>query len=190
MFDLVRPWIRNTVGLLAVTQLLTAILVVVGAVVVIPGASTGILDLSRSADALFGTFLQTSAIVVLPATFVMGLSFPAASALVAGRDAEVGGRAGLLLASNTVGAIVGTFLVPFVVIPLIGSPNALGAIAIVNAALAVALALWGGLGHRLTRRVHRRRRERRRRRHRDRPRRRRRRSSIRRSPGSSATAGP
>ncbi len=150
VFDLVRPWIRNTVGLLAVTQLLTAILVVVGAVVVIPGASTGILDLSRSADALFGTFLQTSAIVVLPATFVMGLSFPAASALVAGRDAEVGGRAGLLLASNTVGAIVGTFLVPFVVIPLIGSPNALGAIAIVNAALAVALALWGGLGHRLS----------------------------------------
>ena len=49
--------------------------------------------------------------------FVMGLSFPAASALVAGQDSEVGSRAGLILAAvNTVGAIVGTFLVPFAVI--------------------------------------------------------------------------
>ena len=190
VFDLVRPWIRNTVGLLAVTQLLTAILVVVGAVVVIPGASTGILDLSRSADALFGTFLQTSAIVVLPATFVMGLSFPAASALVAGPDAEVGGRAGLLLASNTVGAIVGTFLVPFVVIPLVGSPNALGADRDRECSAGRRPGAVGRARPPAHRRVHRHRRERRRHRHRNRPRHRR---VVRRSvesPASSATAGP
>ena len=145
-FTLIRPWIRNTVGLLAVAQLGTAVLVVLGAVLVIPGASTGILDMHGSAGGLFDAFLRTSALVVLPATFVMGLSFPAASALVAGSDREVGGRAGLLLASNTIGAIAGTFLIPFVVIPRIGSPDALALVAMVNAGLAIVLALWGGLG--------------------------------------------
>ena len=145
-FTLVRPWIRNTVGLLALAQLGTAVLVVLGAVLVIPGASTGILDMHGPARGLFDAFLRTSALVVLPATFVMGLSFPAASALVAGSDREVGGRAGLLLASNTIGAIAGTFLIPFVVIPRIGSPDALALVAMVNAGLAIVLALWGGLG--------------------------------------------
>jgi spermidine synthase len=146
VFTVIRPWIRNTVALLALAQLGTAILVVLGAVLVIPGASNGMLDMRGSASALFGSFLQTSAVVVLPATFVMGLSFPAASALVAGSDREVGGRAGLLLASNTIGAIVGTFVIPFVVIPRIGSPDALALVAMVNAGLAIVLALWGGLG--------------------------------------------
>ena len=62
-----------------------------------------------------------------------------------------GGRAGLLLSANTLGAIVGTFVVPFAVIPLIGSPAALGLIAILNASLAVILALRGGLVQRLGR---------------------------------------
>ena len=39
------------------------------------------------------------------------MNFTAAS-LVAGEDGEIGSRAGLLLASNTLGAIVGTFVVP------------------------------------------------------------------------------
>ena len=150
-FNLVRPRIRNTVGLLATTQLIIAVLVVVGGIWIIPGASTGILDVGGSPGALFGNFLWTSALVVLPATFVMGLSFPAASALVAGQDNEVGSRAGLILAVNTVGAIVGTFLVPFAVIPLIGSPAALALVAIVNAGLAIVLAARGGLGLRVGR---------------------------------------
>jgi spermidine synthase len=145
-FNVIRPRIRNTVALLAVAQLGTAVLVILGGALVIPGTSGGMLDLHGSASALFGTFLRTTALVVLPATFVMGLSFPAASGLVAGSDREVGGRAGLLLAANTLGAIVGTFLIPFVVIPWIGSPNALGLLAMLNAGLAIILALWGGLG--------------------------------------------
>ena len=82
-------------------------------------------------------------LVVLPATLLMGLSFPAASGLVAGSDREVGRRAGMVLAVNTLGAIVGTFVIPFVVIPLVGSPNALGLLAIVNALLAAGLATVG-----------------------------------------------
>ena len=84
----------------------------------------GLLGAGSSPGCLFGSFLWTSALVVLPATFVMGLSFPAASALVAGSDEQVGGRAGLLLSANTLGAIAGTFIVPFAVIPLIGAPAA------------------------------------------------------------------
>jgi spermidine synthase len=152
-FNLIRPRIRNVVGLLAATQLITAALAVAGGVWLIPGASTGILDLTGRPGALFGDFLRTSALVVLPATFTMGLSFPAASALVAGRDSEVGSRAGLILAVNTAGAIAGTFLIPFAVIPLIGSPSALALIAIVNAGLAILLALGSGLARPAIRRT-------------------------------------
>jgi hypothetical protein len=63
-------------------------------------------------------------LVVLPATFVMGLTFPAASSLIADPEGHVGSNSGLLLSANTFGAICGTFLIPFVVIPLVGSPVA------------------------------------------------------------------
>ncbi len=150
-FNVIRPRIRNTVSLLAVAQLVVAVLIVIGGVWILPGASTGVLAVNGTPGVLFGAFFRTAALVVLPATFVMGLSFPAASALVAGDDDDVGGRSGLLLATNTVGAIIGTFIVPFVVIPLIGSPSALALIAILNAGLAVILAVWGGLGGRVVR---------------------------------------
>jgi len=150
-FNVIRPRIRNTISLLAVAQLVVAVLIVVGGVWILPGASTGILAVNGTPGVLFGAFFRTAAVVVLPATFVMGLSFPAASALVAGEDDDVGGRSGLLLATNTVGAIIGTFIVPFVVIPLIGSPSALALVAMLNAGLAVILALWGGLGGRVVR---------------------------------------
>ncbi len=152
-FNVIRPRIRSTVGLLALAQLATAALVLIGGAIVIPTASGGILQLQDSAGALFGSFLLTTALVVLPATFIMGLSFPAASGLVGGPDARVGSRAGLLLSANTLGAITGTFLVPFVVIPAVGSPAALGLIAIVNVGLAIALALLGGVPARLSRAV-------------------------------------
>ncbi len=152
-FNAIGPRIRSTVGLLALAQLATAVLVLLGGAFVIPGAigSSGILRLQDSAGVLFGSFLRTTALVVLPATFIMGLSFPAASGLVGGPEGRVGSRAGLLLSINTLGAIAGTFLVPFVVIPAVGSPAALGLIALVNVGLAVALALRGGVPDRLWR---------------------------------------
>ncbi len=151
LFVIIRPRIRNTIALLATTQLVIALLVVLGGVWIIPDASVGILNLTDDPGALFGQFMRTTVLVVLPATIVMGLSFPAASALVSGQDSEVGGRAGLILAVNTTGAIAGTFLVPFVVIPLIGSPNALALIAMINAALAIVLAARSGHAHRAAR---------------------------------------
>ena len=91
-------------------------------------------------DGLISVLFWRVLVVVLPVTIVMGLSFPASSALVAGREGKVATSAGLLLAANTLGAIVGTFVVPFFVIPAIGSPNAIGVIALGNVALGIALA--------------------------------------------------
>ena len=72
----------------------------------------------------------------------MGLTFPATSALVADPEGHISRNAGTLLAANTIGAIVGTFVVPFVVIPAVGSPTAIGLIAVMDsAALMLALVL-------------------------------------------------
>jgi spermidine synthase len=87
------------------------------------------------------TLRQSVVLVVLPATIVMGLAFPAASALLDDRAGRVGANAGKLLAANTLGAIAGTFLVPFAVIPAIGSPGAVAALALVNAATGITLAV-------------------------------------------------
>jgi predicted membrane-bound spermidine synthase len=79
--------------------------------------------------------------VVLPATIVMGFTFPAASALLGDDPRRVAANAGRLLAVNTAGAIVATFVIPFFVIPTIGSPAAVALLALINVATALALAL-------------------------------------------------
>jgi spermidine synthase len=134
-FNSIRPRIGNPVRLLAVAQIAVAVLAFAGLVLVI--GRPGPLDPSQplaSAWAIFGPVL----FVVLPATFVMGLSFPAASALLESEDG-IGASSGTLLAVNTTGAIVATFAIPFVVIPLIGSPQAVAVLVLINAATAVAL---------------------------------------------------
>jgi hypothetical protein len=131
------------IDLLAVGQIAIAVLADLGVVVLVGSIVDQPLALPTSIGDLFGDFARSTILIVLPTTFVMGLTFPAASALIAGRDDEVGSRAGLLLASNTLGAIIATFAIPFIVIPLVGSPVALGLVAIVNAVTGVAIALGG-----------------------------------------------
>jgi spermidine synthase len=112
--------------LLGVAQLLLAALVMFG--------------LSVETRFLFnaGT-VRTLLMAVLPATLVLGVTFPMSSALVAENDSRVGTSAGLLLGVNTAGAIVGSFVVPFVLIPWLTSPRAVVLLAVVNAALGVCL---------------------------------------------------
>jgi spermidine synthase len=50
-----------------------------------------------------------------------------------------GSESGLLLLVNTAGAIAATFLLPFLVIPLIGSPATLALLAVINALIGAAL---------------------------------------------------
>ncbi len=78
-------------------------------------------------------------IVVLPTTIVMGVTLPMASNLIGLGEHRVGRDAGLLLGANTIGAICGTFLIPFLAIPTIGSPRSVALLALVNAALGVVL---------------------------------------------------
>ncbi len=137
LFNFIRPRIQDPVRLLAFAQILVAVLVVVGLVTVVvrpeslvPGPSLATLR------ALF----RNSILVVLPVTVVLGLSFPAASALLADDPRHAGSESGSLLAVNTVGAIAGSVIVPFLLIPTLGSPLVVALLAVVNAALGVALA--------------------------------------------------
>lgn len=121
----------HTINLLAIGQIVIALLALLGMTTVISHGAT------------YLSLPSVSLAVVLPATFAMGLTFPASSALIAGPDGHVGANSGLLLSANTLGSIAGTFLIPFVVIPLVGSPVALGLIALLNLATGIALALAG-----------------------------------------------
>ena len=80
-------------------------------------------------------------VVVAPATLVMGIVFPMSSMLVADSDDRVGTSAGLLLGANTLGAICGTFIVPFYLMPLLTSPRSVVFIAAINAVTGLVL-LW------------------------------------------------
>ncbi len=152
-FNVYRTRIR-TINLLALGQVLIAVLVFVGMIALVSrGGAGGYLHLASNFRSLFSHFALPVAVVVLPATFVMGLAFPAASALIADPEGHVGSNAGLLLSANTLGAISGTFLIPFVVIPLVGSPVAIGLIALVNAGMGIALAFGGRIEERLPRSV-------------------------------------
>jgi spermidine synthase len=138
IFSMFRDRIRYPIALLAAAQCAVAVLALGGLVLVIGHLSA--VDPITSLDAI-ARLRRPMVLVVLPATLVMGLAFPAASALLEDRAGRVGTNAGKLLAANTLGAITGTFLVPFVVIPAIGSPGAVAALALVNAATGVALAV-------------------------------------------------
>ena len=78
-------------------------------------------------------------LVVIPTTLAIGLALPLASRLVGTSDRHVGRDAGILLATNTLGVMCATILVPFVVVPAIGSPTSLLLLAWVNLGFGVLL---------------------------------------------------
>jgi len=135
-FTRLRPYIGRPVAAIAVAQVAVAILAFAGLVLVI--GHPGPLDPSRpleSAWAILGPII----LVVLPTTFVMGFTFPASSALLGDDPQRVASSAGSLLASNTLGAIVATFAIPFLVIPTVGSPVAVALLTLVNVVTALVL---------------------------------------------------
>jgi spermidine synthase len=135
-YAIARPYIRRPTMFLAVAQVVVALITVGGLVVVI--SQPTVLEPSKALETLWAIF-RPVVIVVLPATFVMGLSFPASSSLLADDPDRIATYAGRLLASNTAGAIVGTFVIPFFLIPAIGSPASVAVIALVNLGLAAVL---------------------------------------------------
>ncbi len=82
--------------------------------------------------------------VLLPATFFMGLTFPAAVRLASGSPATVSREVGTLCAANTVGAIAGSLLVGFLLLPrlgLVGSFRVLIALNLFMGALVLVVSL-------------------------------------------------
>jgi spermidine synthase len=88
------------------------------------------------------------ALVVVPTATAIGLSLPLAARLVPSDDGHVGRDAGVVLASNTTGVVLGTVAVPFLAMPTIGSPLAVIALAMVNVVMGVVI-LWIAAGRRL-----------------------------------------
>jgi spermidine synthase len=134
MLGQLRVRATSVLVLIGLAQLGTALLVILGSAAI----------WSAQGPMLGGTvaflpgllrFAAATTFVVLPATTLMGITFPATAALMGEAAGGEGAASGSLLAANTAGAIVATFVLPFFVIPLIGSPVTLAVLALVNALL-------------------------------------------------------
>jgi spermidine synthase len=141
LFNLVRPRIGDPVRLLAAAQILVSVLVLGGLVWFLGNPHE--LEPFRPIETVM-TLFGSVVVVVLPVTIVLGLAFPAASALLSDDATRAGTSSGTLLGLNTLGAITGSLVIPFVLIPLIGSPYVVALLALVNALLGIALALAVG----------------------------------------------
>jgi len=64
--------------------------------------------------------LGLSAIILLPVTILLGMLFPIIVRITVRRLEVVGRSVGTIYAANTIGAIIGSFIAGFVLIPLIG----------------------------------------------------------------------
>jgi spermidine synthase len=127
----------------AETQAPTAAIALLGAIQVFVAAiaMAGLVVLSGQVADL--NFVARVIVVVLPATLAMGVTLPLASSLVGTAEHQIGRDAGLLLGANTIGTIGGTFIVPFVLIPAIGSGRSVVLLALVNLALGAVLVARG-----------------------------------------------
>ncbi|MDH5244671.1 MAG: hypothetical protein OEX05_12115, partial [Chloroflexota bacterium] len=138
IFNVIQPRLRHPLRLLALTQAAVAAFALVGLVTALTR------PIVRNPGLPFetlGTLFGVAFVVVLPATIAMGIAFPTASALLRDERSTAGEESGSLLAVNTTGAIIGSLVIPFVLMPTIGSPTIIAVLATVNACIAIALAL-------------------------------------------------
>jgi spermidine synthase len=138
IYNIVGSRLRDPIRFLAASQLVVATLAILGlvGVLVVPEA----LDPGNPLQTL-GALFSSVALVVLPVTIVLGIAFPAASALLRDEASEAGTESGSLLAVNTSGAILGSLLIPFVLMPTVGSPVVIVILAAVNVAVGLGLAV-------------------------------------------------
>lgn len=97
----------------------------------------------------YGWMIGAPIIVILPPLLLLGASFPVAARIVVTGAGRAGRELGLLYAGNTAGAILGSWAAGFLLLPALGSQRAIAALALVNAALALACALASGRGRQL-----------------------------------------
>ncbi len=92
-------------------------------------------------------FLVCALVVLLPTIF-MGMVFPATVSRVARAMTGVARTVGRVYSINTMGAIAGSFLGGFALIPLLGTKRTLGLMISLNLAMALAFTFRSGLGRR------------------------------------------
>jgi spermidine synthase len=90
------------------------------------------------ADVLRREVLLVSALL-LPMTIAFGAAFPFAVALAGGNDDSVTSNIGLIYAVNTVGAILGSMLAGFVMVPEIGLHLTIRIVASISALVAIVM---------------------------------------------------
>jgi spermidine synthase len=88
--------------------------------------------LKVSTSSYLANNLFSTIVVVLPPTFLMGAIFPLAVRVYTRRLGSIGRETGTIYAVNTVGAIVGSFVAGFVLIPLLGSKNSILLVVVVS----------------------------------------------------------
>ncbi len=81
------------------------------------------------------------AAVLLPPTVMMGATLPILSRQIADDPKRIGGKVGTLYAINTFGAVAGTFLAGFVLVPHLGVRQTLWVTAAINGLLGLT-AMW------------------------------------------------
>jgi spermidine synthase len=94
---------------------------------------------SITADAVLVCQFTLACIAVLPSTFLMGAIFPLTVRVVTASLGRVGRDVGSAYALNTVGAIVGSFLSGFVVLPQLGLQKGIYLSAVLDLGLAALL---------------------------------------------------
>lgn len=90
------------------------------------------------ADILRREVMLVSALL-LPMTIAFGAAFPFAVALASGRDEQVTEHLGTIYAINTLGAILGSLLAGFLLVPMIGLHLTIRAVAAMTAITAIAI---------------------------------------------------
>jgi spermidine synthase len=136
LFSVLRGRIKDPIRVLGWSQFVVATLGVLGLTSIISQPRS--FDPSQPLESI-GVLVLSAVVVVLPVTIVMGLAFPTASELLRDDDATAGKESGSLLAVNTFGAILGSLLIPFVLMPAIGSPSVIVLLAAVNVLVGIAL---------------------------------------------------
>ncbi len=92
-------------------------------------------------SAFVSKFVVSAALILVP-TFFMGMIFPATVKVAAESGKDIGWTVGSVYALNTVGAIVGSFVGGFVLIPYLGIQLTISFMILVNVSLAI---VFGGL---------------------------------------------
>ena len=126
---------------IAVAQIAAAAFVLLGTMLALASPGAPFVGNSPNFVATLRHFAFATAVIVLPPAVALGITFPATAALLGEEVGSEGAASGSLLAVNTAGSIVATFVLPFFVIPLIGSPATLAGLAVINALIGVTLIL-------------------------------------------------